>query len=80
MLWHRISGSVHVAKCCGEMVDLCSLADGKAGEVREKRRVCPRAARVGCDASELQYCRCCGLVDCELVRRQARGMSKRITG
>lgn len=72
--------SVHVAKCCGEIVDLCSLADGKAGEIREKRRVSPLAARVGSDASELQYCRRCGLVDRELVRSEARGLSKRITG
>ena len=80
MLWRRLSVSVHVAKYCGEIVDLCSLADGKAGEIREKRRVCPLAARMGCDASELQYCRRQGLVNREVFRSEARVSSKRITG
>jgi hypothetical protein len=72
--------SAGLANCCGEIVDFCSLADGETGEIREKRRVCPLAARVGCDASELQYCRRQGLVDREVVRSEARVSSKRITG
>jgi hypothetical protein len=76
----RFSASVKVAKCCGEIVDFCSLADGEAGEEREKRRVCPLAARVGCDASEVQNCLSCVLLDGQVVKNEARGSSKRITG
>jgi hypothetical protein len=36
----RSSALLQVAECCGEIVDFCSLADGEAGEIREKRRVC----------------------------------------
>jgi hypothetical protein len=68
---------VQVVKCCGEIVDFCSLTDGEAGEIREKRRVCSRAARVGCDASKLQHCRRCAFVEREVARNEARGWSKR---
>ena len=69
-----------VAKRCSEIIDVRSVSNGKAGEVGEKWRVCPLAARVGCDASEVQDRLCRVLVDGQVVRDEARGSSKRITG
>jgi hypothetical protein len=74
------SPSKLVTKRRSEIVDVRSLADGEAGEVREKRRVCPLAARVGCDAREVQNCCCRVLVNGQVVRNEARASSKRVTG